>query len=82
MDNDELRQRLDVALGESLLASVLLSGLITSLTKKGVLTVEEQKDLLDGLLIVLERTRGSAQPIDRPAIDHARVRVEGLLKAL
>jgi hypothetical protein len=71
---------LDVAIGEATGASLLLQAVITRFVMRGILQKDEAVMLVDAVLLLLEKHR---QDIDGPgtrAVDHARSRLESLMR--
>ncbi len=67
------------AYGEALYASLCLEAVIVALLGKGLLTPAELRPLIDQALLFVENLRGSRGG-SHQAIDHARHRIENLLK--
>lgn len=80
--NASLERQLASALGEATFAGVLITPLIVMLVKAGMLAYTDAAQLVDTALLMFERQRAAMALTDLPAIDHARLRLVGLLKIL
>jgi hypothetical protein len=70
---------LDTATGEAVYASMSPAALWVLLVRKGVIS-QDAKDTIDHTLLVLERARETRPDGGPRALDHARERLEALLR--
>lgn len=87
MNDDELFRTLDAvgkranaALGEALVAGILIGPLIEMLIRRGALDRTEGCALIDAALLALERREHPMPEADQPVSRYARSRLESLLK--
>ena len=74
---------ISAATGDAMAASLLQSSLFVLLVTKGLLSREEAISTVDAILLVLERHRADASgPATGAAGDHARSRLESLIRQL
>jgi hypothetical protein len=78
---NEERSELASLTGEALYASFGMVSLWTALIGAGVLSKERSVNAIDGLLLALEKARGSGK-VDPAAIDHALSRASSLLRSV
>ncbi|HEY6430986.1 MAG TPA: hypothetical protein VIZ17_03320 [Acetobacteraceae bacterium] len=70
------------ALGEAMAGSLVQAAVLVRLVMKGVLDRQEAIELIDTTLLVLERHRQDDTGPGAAVIDHARSRLEALLRQI
>lgn len=75
---NQMAEAHNAALGEVLYLSTILTVYFTSLVKNGVFDRDKSAEIIDAALLVFERNRAS-HPGSPAAMDHARLRMKGLL---
>lgn len=70
------------ALGEAMAGSLVQAAMLVRLVMKGVLDRQEAIELIDTTLLVLERPRRDDTGPGAAVIDHARSRLELLLRRI
>jgi len=76
--DEEMAIALNATTGEALFSSLLITSIIAKLVQKGVLSRSEVQEMVDDVLLSLERFRATVAG-GPGAIDHARSRLEALL---
>lgn len=80
--DEETAHRLDTANGEAMFVGLTMSALWTLLIATGTFPKEQSVDLLDNLLLIVERNQESGAGFGPGATLHARRRLEGLITQL
>ncbi len=70
------------ALGEAMAGSLVQAAVLVRLVTKGVLDRQEAIELIDTTLLVLERHRQDEAGPGAEVMDHARARIEALLRQI
>jgi len=70
------------ALGEAMAGSLVQAAVLVRLVMKGVLDKQEAIELIDTTLLILERHRLDDTGLGTEVMDHARSRLEELLRQL
>jgi len=82
MEEKQLNEMLDTATGEAMYAAFSQAALWALLVRKGIISKNEAKDTIDHILLILEKAREARLGGGPGAIDHARSRLEALLRQI
>ena len=77
---NDLSRRIATVYGDALFTGVIIGPLILMLIKNGALPVEGVLELIDATLFSLEKLAHPAGDEGKRHVDHARFRLENLLK--
>ena len=77
---NDLSRRISTVYGDALFTGVIIGPLILMLIKTGALPIEGVLELMDATLLSLEKLALPAEAEGMRHVDHARFRLENLLK--
>lgn len=77
---NDLSERISTVYGDALFTGVLIGPLMLMLIKTGALPIESVLELIDATLLSLEKLAYPAGAEGKQHVDHARYRLENLLK--